>query len=237
MVSNILLQACTRHFHDIKTRQHLLRIGEIPDQLSDWRRRYPDQGGEGDNLVLFGSFRMLQQIHYLYIDIPRKVILTDTPEILHGQLRLGCHASDIQLELPGLTGGIVCHLHVADGFFGIIRLCYGETPADGTIFIFLFVFPAVKSRFPSLISFLYPYLPRRRAGTYLAALVPDGDYERESNTALEQDRCLVYAYTLSGGEQPIKGRYSVRSEESSMYNNDDTRKRLGRCNFKRVRNE
>jgi hypothetical protein len=50
----------------------VLRISQVADDLLNRRRKFLYQGGDGENPVSFGQFRVFQQVYYFDPVFPRK---------------------------------------------------------------------------------------------------------------------------------------------------------------------
>jgi hypothetical protein len=74
--------ATSLHLPQVEAHEDFFRVGEVPDDLLDRCRELPDQGRDGDDLVVLCELGVLDQVDDLDLVAAVKVLSADLLEIV-----------------------------------------------------------------------------------------------------------------------------------------------------------
>jgi hypothetical protein len=82
----------------IEPQQHFVVIGQVPDHPPERRRQLLDQGRRGQDPVVLGQLRVLENVDDLELVAALELLLAEVPEVGDGALGARRPAGDIELQ-------------------------------------------------------------------------------------------------------------------------------------------
>jgi hypothetical protein len=83
---------------DFEPQQNFRLVGEVTDDAAQRRRQLLYQGRRGEDLLILSALRVLQNVNYLELVLPVKLLLADALEIGDCDLGARTRSGDVQRQ-------------------------------------------------------------------------------------------------------------------------------------------